>query len=234
MCQSVSYGDPEEMAKDAMEHVRRGFRTLKIYCGRGSPQSDLERIRSIRNAVGKEIDLYVEANQRWTLKTVLGLLPRFEELDVLFLEQPIHSRSFNELRILRERSSIPVALDETVFSPEDVLRACQKGIADIVNIYVLKAGGIHNAAKSLEIAASAGIDAFVGSFNELGISTMAGAHVAATIKTLSYPCYLVGPMLYEEDILREPPDIRDGKFHLPDRPGLGIDVDEKQVKRLSI
>ena len=228
---SVSFGPPSEMVEQAIEHINQGFKTLKIYCGRETPESDLERIRQIRKAIGDEIHLYAEFNQRLSFKTALGLLPGLEELRILFLEQPLATHLFKEMRILRERSSIPIALDETVFTPQDVVRAKIEGLADIVNIYVLKAGGILNAKKALDVSEAVGLDAFVGSLNELGISTMAGAHLSAVIPTLPYPCYLVGPTLYEEDILTEPLHIRDGMFHLTDRPGLGIQVDEKQLEK---
>jgi muconate cycloisomerase len=231
---SVSYGAVQEMAGQASELVAQGFKTLKVYCGRETPDSDLERIRAIRKAVGETIDLYVEVSQRWSFKTTLKLLPSLEELGILFLEQPISSHLRREMRILRERSPIPIAVDESVFSPEDIALAKQEGIADIVNIYVLKAGGIYNAKKALHVSEAVGLDAFVGSFNELSISIAAGAHLSATITNLPYPCYLVGPTLHEEDILVDPLDIREGMFHLTDRPGLGIEVDGKQLKKFSV
>jgi len=230
---SVSTATVSQMVEQAIEHVRQGFKTLKIYCGRETPESDLERIRHIRKAVGKDIGLYVELNQRWSFKTTLALLQDLKELGILFLEQPISGHLLDEMRILRERSSIPIALDESIFSPEDVASAKQQGMADIVNIYVLKAGGILNAKRALDVSEAVGLDCFVGSLNELGISTMAGAHLSATISKLTYPCYLVGPTLYEEDILMEPLKISDGMLHLPDSPGLGIKVDEKQLKKFT-
>lgn len=230
---SVSSGTAPEMVERALEHVSHGFKTLKVYCGRETPESDLERIRQIREAVGNEIDLYIELNQRWSFKTALGLLPKLEEMGILFLEQPISGHLRNEMRILRERSSIPIAIDESVFTAEDVVVAEEEGVADIVNIYVLKAGGILNAKKALDVSEAIGLDSFVGSLNELGISSMAGAHLSATIADLPYPCYLVGPTLYEEDILVEPLSIHDGMFHLSDRPGLGIEVDKKQLEKFS-
>jgi muconate cycloisomerase len=230
---SVSSGTPSEMSEQALAHVSHGFKTLKIYCGRETPESDMERIRQIRKAVGDEIDLYVEFNQRWNLKTTLRALPRLEEMGILFLEQPLPGDLRNEMRILRERSSIPIAIDESVFTAEDVFMAKEEGVADIVNIYVLKAGGILNAKKALDVSEAIGLDSFVGSFNELGISSVAGAHLSATIAHLPYPCYLVGPTLYEEDILAEPLTIHDGMFHLPDRPGLGIEVDTRQLEKFN-
>jgi muconate cycloisomerase len=231
---SISYGNPGEMAEQALEHVEAGFRTLKIYCGRETPASDLVRIRKIRETVGEEINLYVEANQGWGFKTVLQLLPYFEEMKILFMEQPISYYLRAELKVIRERSSIPIAIDEGVFTPEDIVMAKVDGVADIINIYVLKSGGVLTARKAITVAESMGLDLFMGSLNELGISSMAAAHLAATIKELPYPCYLVGPMLHEEDILLEPLDIRDGMLHLSDRPGLGIQVDDRKIKEFCV
>jgi muconate cycloisomerase len=232
--QSVSYGSPSEMVEEALRFVSEGFKTLKIYCGRETPQDDLERVKEIRKAVGDGIQLYVESNQRWSFKTVLWLLPYFEERRILFMEQPISIHLRREMRVLREKTSIPIALDEDVFSAEDVVRAKQDGIADLMNIYVLKAGGILGAKRALDVTESVGLGAFIGSFNELGISSAAGAHLSAILPNSPYPCYLVGPTLYEEEILKEPLDIREGYLSLPDGPGLGIEVDEKQLKRFTV
>jgi L-alanine-DL-glutamate epimerase-like enolase superfamily enzyme len=231
---SLSYGSVDEMTQQALEHVGHGFAALKIYCGREGIGPDLERIRAIRRAVGTEVDLYVELNQRWDFKTTLRLLPKLVDLDILFLEQPISSCLYREMRILRERSPIPIAVDESVFSPRDVAWAADEGVADIVNIYVLKAGGMLNARSALDVADAVGLDAFIGSFNELSISNMASAHLSATIKALNYPCYLVGPSLYEEDIVLEPVTIKDGMLHLSDRPGLGVEVDEDKLRKFQI
>ena len=234
VCHAVSYGTLHDMVQQASELIDQGYKTLKIYCGRDTPEADLERIRAIRKAVGDKINLYIEINQRWGFKTAVNLLPMLEELQIQFIEQPISSHLRKEMKILRERSPIPIALDESVFTPEDVIMAKEEGLSDIVNIYVLKAGGIYNAKKALDIADTVKIDAYMGSFNELSISSIAGAHVAATIASLPYPCYLVGPTLYEEDILKEPLDIRDGMLHLTDNPGLGIEVDERQLEKFMI
>lgn len=234
VCHAISYGGMDDMVQQASELIDQGYKTLKIYCGRDTPEADLERIRAVRNAVGDNINLYVEVNQRWGFKTALGLLTLLEELQIQFIEQPISSHLRKEMKILRERSPIPIALDEGVFTPEDVVIAKEEGIADIVNIYVLKAGGIYDAKRALDIADTVKIDAYMGSFNELSISSIASAHVAATIANLPYPCYLVGPTLYEDEILKEPLDIRDGMLHLTDNPGLGIVVDERQLERFRI
>jgi muconate cycloisomerase len=226
---SISSGTVSEMVEQGLKHIDQGFKTLKLYCGRQAVESDLESIRQIRKAVGEKINLYVEFNQRWSFKTTLAFLPELARLGILFLEQPIPGHLLKEMQMLREHSSIPIAVAESVFTPEDVLMVKQEGIADIVNIYVLKAGGIHNTKRAMDVSEAAGLDCFIGSFNELGISTMAGAHLSATLPNLLYPCYLVGPTLYKEDILVEPINISKGMLHLSDKPGLGIDLDEKQL-----
>jgi L-alanine-DL-glutamate epimerase-like enolase superfamily enzyme len=231
---SVSYASPSEMVEESLRLVSEGFRTLKIYCGRETPEDDLERVQEIRKAVGDGIQIYVESNQRWSFKAVLWLLPYFEELRILFMEQPISIHLRKEMRVIREKSSIPIALDEGIFSAEDVIRAKQDGIGDLMNIYVLKAGGILGAKRALDVTDSVGLIAFIGSFNELGISSAAGAQLAAILPNSLYPCYLVGPTLYEEEILKEPMDIREGSLYVSNGPGLGIEIDEKQLKRLIV
>jgi L-alanine-DL-glutamate epimerase-like enolase superfamily enzyme len=231
---SVSYGSVGEMVDQAVEHVESGFTTLKIYCGRENPEADLERVKAIRKAVGQGIDLYVEANQRWSFKNACNLAPALGEMGILFMEQPISRLLRDEMRILRERSSVPIAVDESVFEPEDIFTVKKEGLADIVNVYVLKSGGILPGRRALDVSETLGLDTFIGSLNELSISSMAGGHLAATILNLKYPCYLVGPLHYEEDILEESLEIKDGMLKLSDHAGLGIKVSEKQIKKFMI
>jgi len=234
VCHAVSYGTLQDMVERASELIEQGYETLKIYCGKDTPEADLKRVRAVRKAVGDKINLYIEVNQRWSLKTAMRVLPLLEDLQIQFIEQPLAAGLRKEMNVFRNRSPIPIALDESVFTPEDVVTAKEEGLADIVNIYVLKAGGIYNAKKATDISETVKLDAYLGSFNELGISSIAGAHVAATIANLPYPCYLVGPTLYEEDILKEPLDIRNGMLHLTNNPGLGIVVDEGQLEKFKI
>jgi L-alanine-DL-glutamate epimerase-like enolase superfamily enzyme len=234
VCQSVSYGETKEMVKEATSHVEAGFKTLKIYCGRGTIEEDLLRISEIRRSLNSRIQIYIEANQRWTFKTVKAIIPRLEEIGILFIEQPIPAYQLRELRLLRESTKIGIALDESIFTPQDVAMAAMEGTADIANIYVLKAGGIYNAKKAIDVAETLGLQSFIGSFNELSISTMAGAHLSGIISDLHYPCYLVGPLLYEEDLLVNPIRIEEGMLFLNDQPGLGIEIDEKKLKKFSL
>ncbi len=234
VCQSISYGEPDEMAEEAIFHVKAGFKTLKIYCGRESLDQDLQRIKTIKDSINNNVKIYVEANQRWNYKDVKKILPDLENLGILFIEQPIPITQRRELKLIRESTILPLALDESVFTPEDIVQAVLDGSIDIANIYVLKAGGIYTAKKEVEIAEALGLRVFIGSLNELSISTMAGAHIASIIQDNLYPSYLVGPLLYESDFLIEPIKIENGLLFLNDKPGLGINVDEDILKNLSI
>src|SRR5688500_20366524 len=104
------------------------------------------------------------------------------------------------------------------------------GAADILSIYVGKGGGLGPARKMAAVAEAAGLTCTVGSNLELGIASAAMTHLATAstgVGAEEFPCDILGPLAYEHDLLAEPLDLRDGSVKAPDKPGLGVDLDEQ-------
>lgn len=141
---TISVNDIEKMVKDSLDAVKRGYKTLKIKVGENS-EKDLERMKAIRQAVGYDIDLRIDANQGWKPKEAVKVLGKMEdaELDLEFVEQPVIAQDIEGLKFVTDNVSIPVLADESMFSPRDALNILQKRAADMINIKLMKSGMLH-------------------------------------------------------------------------------------------
>ena len=151
---TISVNPPEEMARDARTAVQRGYDCLKVKVGK-EPEKDIARLSAIRGAVPKKTCIRIDANQGWTPKEAVRILNGMQEkgLDIEFVEQPVKAHDFEGLKYVTERSYVPVLADESVFSPQDALTIMQMGAADLVNIKLMKCGGLYNALKIASAAA---------------------------------------------------------------------------------
>lgn len=219
---TISVNEPEEMAKDSIDAVNRGYKTLKIKVGKDSSK-DIDRMKAIRNAIGYEVNLRIDANQGWKPKEAVNILKRmeYEGLNIEFVEQPVIAGDIDGLKYVTDRVSIPVLADESVFSASDALKILNMRAADLINIKLMKTGGIHNALKICSIAEIYGVECMIGCMLEAKVSVTAAAHLAAA-KSIITKVDLDGPVLCSEDPVKGGAVFEDYKITLSDRPGLGI------------
>jgi muconate/chloromuconate cycloisomerase len=217
----IHIGSLTDMVEEARESVEEGFKTMKVYVGL-DPERDVERVKEVRKAVGSDIAIKVDVNQRWSPKLAIKTINRMERYDLQLVEQPIPAWNLDGLSAVCKSVETPIAVDESLYSPHDAIRIIKKEAADVFNIYVSKSGGLHQAKKIVNIAESAGIPCLVGSLYELGIGTAAGVHLACSSSMVKYACDLIGPTLHEYDIVEHPLEFKDGVIRVPNRPGLGV------------
>lgn len=219
---TISVNDPEEMAKDSLNAIKKGFKTLKIKVGKDASM-DLERMKSIRNAVGYNINLRIDANQGWKPKEAVKALRKMEDagLDIEFVEQPVEAHDIDGLKYVTDNVSIPVLADESVFSPQDALKILQTRAADFINIKLMKTGGLHNALKICSIAEVYGVECMIGCMLEAKVSVNAAVHLAAA-KSIITKIDLDGPVLCSEDPVVGGSIFEEYKITLNNEPGLGI------------
>jgi len=220
----------ERMVDEALRFKRIGFRTVKIKIGR-DPEADLERVRQVREAVGPDVKIKVDANQGYDLQTATEVGRELEVLDVSVFEQPLPRGSLDEMAYLREHIDIPVMADESLYNIRDGYEILKYGSADIFNIKIMKPGGLYPSSKLVHLAESAGMPCMLGSMPELGIGTLGGLQLASTSDVFTYGSELIGPWMLEDHLLVDTPQLRDGKVILPAGNGLGIKVDETKLER---
>ena len=224
---TISVNDPEEMARDAVDAVRRGYDTLKIKVG-AHPELDVARLTAVRQAIGNDTRIRIDANQGWEPKQAVRLLNQMQEkgLDIEFVEQPVKAHDIDGLKYVTERSYVPVLADESVFSPEDAVRIMQTGAADLVNIKLMKCGGLYNALKIVSAAEVYGVECMIGCMLEAKISVNAAVHLACA-KNIITKIDLDGPVLCSEDPILGGAVFDEQRITVSDEPGLGIKGVEK-------
>ena len=224
---TISVNSPEEMARDAVSAVTRGYDTLKIKVG-ANPALDVARLSAVRSAIGDKTRIRIDANQGWEPKQAVRLLNQMQEkgLDIEFVEQPVKAHDFAGMKYVTERSYVPVLADESVFSPEDAMTIMQMGAADLVNIKLMKCGGLYNALKIASAAEVYGVECMIGCMLEAKISVNAAVHLACAKKIIT-KIDLDGPVLCSEDPILGGAVFEEQLITVSDEPGLGIRGVEK-------
>lgn len=219
---TISVNDPDEMAKDSINAINRGFETLKIKVGKDAAK-DIERMKAIRKAIGYDVKLRIDANQGWKPKEAVKAISKMEDegLDIEFVEQPVMAHDIEGLKYVTDNVSIPVLADESVFAPEDALKILQRRAADFINIKLMKTGGLHNALKICSVAEIYGVECMIGCMLEAKVSVNAAVHLAAA-KSIITKVDLDGPVLCSEDPVVGGAVFNESKITLIDAPGFGV------------
>ncbi|BCL59828.1 dipeptide epimerase [Desulfomarina profundi] len=219
---TISVNGPEEMAEDSRNAVNSGYTTLKIKVGK-DVKKDLARMKTIRKAVGPHVRLRIDANQGWTPKEAVLTLRKMEDagIEIEFVEQPVQAHDIDGLKHVTDNVSIPTLADESLFSPMDAIRILERRAADLINIKLMKSGGIHNALKITSIAEVYGVECMIGCMLEAKVSVTAAAHLGAA-KSIITRIDLDGPVLCSEDPVIGGAVFNESKIVLGDEPGFGI------------
>ncbi|HLR62671.1 MAG TPA: dipeptide epimerase [Lentibacillus sp.] len=218
---TIGLDRPEIMQKDAKERVGQGFNVLKIKVG-NDEQMDISRIEKIREVVGEEATLRLDANQGWDRKQAVQIIRHLEKKrGIELVEQPVPAHDFEGLKYIRERVDIPIMADESLFSPFDAFRLIKMEAVDLLNIKLMKSGGIRRARQIADTAQSAGIECMIGSMMESSVSVAAAAHLAYAHCNITY--YDLDAVLW----LKEQPEKGGITWHgataeLSNKPGLGF------------
>jgi muconate cycloisomerase len=233
---SISGVEPARAAEIAVWAVEQGFRAMKVKVGI-DPEQDVARVRAVREAIGPAIHLGVDANGAWNPAMAVAMIRRFCEFGIYFAEQPVPPGDVNWLVDVRRQVGVPVIADESVYSPQDALAIVRAGAADGFSVYVGKSAGIGPARKIAVIAESAMLGCTIGSNLELGVGTAAMIHLAMAtpgVTAEDFPCDIIGPLYYTDDILTEPLALSGGQAKPNDRPGLGVELDEDKVRHYQV
>ncbi|MHC9086123.1 dipeptide epimerase [Luteimonas sp. RIT-PG2_3] len=218
---SVDYID--KMVADSISAVDRGFASLKIKVGKDIGV-DIERVKAIHAAVEGRALLRLDANQGWTAKQAVYAMRTLEDAGVHLelLEQPVRAHDIAGLKYVTDRVHTPVMADESVFGPDEVLDLIKQRAADIINIKLMKTGGLSNAIKIADIAGIYGVDCMIGCMIETSISVAAAVHLAVAKADVITKVDLDGPSLCAFDPVVGGVTFNESEISISDAPGLGI------------
>ncbi|MEY8355382.1 dipeptide epimerase [Lachnospiraceae bacterium 54-53] len=219
---TISVNSIGEMVGDSIKAVEQGFRILKIKVGKEGIK-DVERIKAIRQAVGGDIKLRIDANQGWSAKEAVRIIRSMEDMGIEMdlVEQPVSAHDFEGMKFVTGQVHTPVLADESVFSPGDAIRIIRERAADLINIKLMKTGGIYEALKICAIAESFGVECMIGCMLESKIAVSAAAHLAAG-KGIITRADLDGPSLCKLDPYAGGPVFDGPRIRMNESYGLGI------------
>jgi L-Ala-D/L-Glu epimerase len=222
---TVGIGSPETMAAQAKAFVENGASILKIKLGK-DVATDVVRIKTIRESIGNDIKIRIDANQGWSVGDAKSALLQLGQYNIEFCEQPMRTYNDEHLPALIKTSPIKIMADESVYNHHDALRLIKNKACDYINIKFAKSGGIHEARKIIEVATANNILCMMGGMLESRVALTAFAHFAASNPQIIFydmdTCMLghkidpvIGGITYNGYTVQ-----------LPDGIGIGADVDE--------
>ncbi len=220
---TIDLGTLAEAETMAQEFMDLGLKAVKVKLGRGMAE-DYERVKTVRQKVGGDMTLYVDFNQSYSAKKAIELSQKIHKFEIEFLEQPTRADDISSLKFVRDRSSIPVMADESVHGPEDALRIIRMEAADMINLKLMKSGGISRGRQLIEIAEAAGLPVMIGCMVETKIATTAGTHLALGMKNVKY-ADLDGYTSLKRDVTTNGVTVVNGENRVSGLPGLGLEVD---------
>ncbi|ASN04079.1 mandelate racemase/muconate lactonizing enzyme family protein [Virgibacillus necropolis] len=220
---TVSVNSPDQMASDAEDYCKQGFTILKVKVGKDEIIADIKRITAIREKIGNDVLIRLDANQGWKPKEAVKAINEMEKngLQIELVEQPVKAHDIEGLKYVTDNTDTMIMADESVFSARDAKRILETRSADLINIKLMKAGGIHEAMKIAKLADICGIECMVGSMIETKIGITAAANFAASQPNITRFDF-DAPLMLTGDVI-EGGIVYEGKrIHLNDTPGLGI------------
>jgi L-alanine-DL-glutamate epimerase-like enolase superfamily enzyme len=228
----LSIGDPEIVAAKAKKAAERGYRQLELKAGDAvDPARDVERLRQVRKAIGRDIPIKVDFNGFYDTKTAIGLIREMEEYGVQWIEQPAQYWDLDGLARVRDAVGVTVVADESVDNEHDLMRVIAAGAADAIHIKPTIKGGLTTARKLMWIARAAGLQIVPGTSAPTGVG-MAAAHAfIATCPHLSGGAHGSPSDILVTDIVERPIPAGSTYLEISDRPGLGIELNDEIVER---
>ena len=218
---SVDYID--KMVADSINAVERGFESLKIKVGKDIGV-DVERVKAIYAAVEGRALLRLDANQGWTAKQAVHAITLLEDAGVRLelVEQPVKAQDLDGMKYVTERVHTPIMADESVFGPREVIELIRMRAADIINIKLMKTGGLSNAVRIADIASLYGMECMIGCMLESSISVAAAVHLAVAKANAITRVDLDGPSLCAFNPVDGGVIFNESEISVTDAPGLGI------------
>ena len=228
---TVSIGSPDKMKSDAIRFKEEGFPAIKVKLGEAKG-IDVERIKGIREGIGEEMPLLIDANQGWkNADYAIEVLNALSEFNIDHCEEPIARWKYMDLAKVSAASPIPIMADESCGDEHDAERLIQLNACPMFNIKLGKSSGIFKALKIIDLAANAGMHLQIGGFMESRLGMTAGAHLALTNDAIHH-CDFDTPLMFTEDPVIGGIEYKTGGvIEVPEVPGLGAVIDQAYLDK---
>ena len=241
---SLGLMEIDKAVDEALQAKSEGVKTIKLKCGI-EQKRDVELVKQIRNAIGPDVNICVDANQGYpTAKAAVKIIRAMEEFNLLYMEQPVEG--IDQMAEVTRRVDTPIMADESAWTAQDAIEIVQKKAADIISIYTTKPGGMFKAKKVAAVTEAAGLKCNVNGSVETGVGNAANVHLAASTAVVTYASVLpvstpkgtgkggIAGVYYTDDIITEPFEYSDGDVIVSSKPGLGIELDEDKLNHYRV
>jgi o-succinylbenzoate synthase len=219
----------------AQEAQRQGFGCIKLKVGcMGSVWGEIERIATVRAALGPGVQLRLDANEAWGLAEATTILSACQLYDIQYVEQPLSREDLKGMHELRLRVALPIAADEAVGNLLSACRVIEQEAADILIIKPHLAGGLRMGQRILDEATQHGMQAVITTTIESGVSLAAAAHLAAASPSITLACGLATSHLLVDDLLIEELVVQHGVLSVPTGAGLGVTLNRDALYRYRV
>lgn len=245
LCHSVGIAAPQDSAREAEQVVADGIGWLQVKIP-GDPATDIAIVKAVRRAVGNDIKLFPDVNRGYRdAKTAIRTIHAMRaEADILAIEQPVEGLA--QMAKVVASVDIPVVVDEGCWTPQDAMEIVRHEAADVLSIYFTKSGGLLRSMQIGTIAESAGLPVNVNGSLEGGVGNASNLHLAAALGGVTWPAIItvntlagreqtkVGGVFYSDDVITEPFAYSKGALAVPDKPGLGIELDPDKIRKYRV
>ena len=222
---------PEDMNNVVAKVLELKPTAIKLHVGT-TTDGDIAAIKAFSDAVGSRTAIRADSNGAYTTDEAIRVLRKVQDCELEYFEQPVQRTNLDGLAQIRRSTETPIAVDESVWTPQEAMEVCKREAADVINIKLTRVGGLNRAKKIADIAQSAFLKVHIGCEGEFGIAMAAKVHAAVAFENAS--CASAGEftemITLRDNIVKEPYWIENSFIQPNNKPGLGIDLDDGKMK----
>ncbi|HLV86266.1 MAG TPA: mandelate racemase/muconate lactonizing enzyme family protein [Candidatus Sulfotelmatobacter sp.] len=214
----------EELQAEATSYVKRGFSMVKMKVGRPSIQEDVERVRAVRDAIGAEVSLMVDANQAWSAQQAISFARQVEDQDIFWFEEPVSKNDLDGYCQVAAKTNIPIATGEREFSLGTFREFLSRGAAAIVQPDALRIGGLSQALKVAHLADAFHRPVAPHFYKEIDVHLLAAVNNGLFLEYFSWL----------DDLLLHPLEVAHGMARVPTRPGMSLEFKPEAIREYKV
>lgn len=230
----ISIDHPKKVAEIAKNAVKDGYLQLELKAGDENPDKDIERLRLVREAIGKEMPIKIDFNGYYTAKTAVFVIREMERFGVQWVEQPVKYWDIDGLAMVRNSVNVKVVVDETVETPQDLIKVIHKRAADAVHIKPTIKGGLSTGKKIAAIAEAAGLEIVPGTSAPTGLGMAAAQAFLASARRTSGGMHGSPLDILVDDIVINPIPPNSTRVKISNNPGIGVELNEEIITKYRI
>ena len=228
----------EDLCKEATDYVVNGFKSIKMKVGLNITE-DLNNIKAVRNAIGFDVELMIDANHAYSFDEALRLSKKLENMDIKWFEEPLSPEFYDQYADFKSKSLIPVAAGECEYLRYGFQKLLNKNCVDFLQLDICSCGGLTEAKRIAALSSSKGVKVIPHTWGS-GIAFFAAINFISNLEPIpgrlynedAYIEYDQTENKIRENIIKNNIEMSDGYIKVNNKPGLGIDIDETYLNEI--